>query len=863
MESREGARGVEERTAQDTEQKVMNATTRHIDNARRHETTKPDHRLRVLVFSGVRVLIAGVLFVGAADAQTKTKAHVQTLASPRLEGRLAGSNGEKLASDYLAAELTKIGAKPLPGRTGFLLSFPFTAGTKDGGTRIAVGTTPFATEADVRALSFSDNVEVSGDVVFAGYGIVVPENQGFGYDSYATLDVKDKIVLVLRYFPEDADQKTRGILARYADLRYKAMAARQRGAKAIIVVTGPRSPNAGETVPMSFDTALAGSGIAAASVSGTVAKAMFTAGVPDKTLEAVQQSLDSANPHVAGFAMPSLTVTLKTEVRREQRTGHNVVGYLPATSPATAVAKPWIALGAHYDHLGRGEAGNTLAGKDDVNKVHFGADDNASGSAAVLAVAAELATQPRRRNVLVGFWSGEELGLLGSAAFAGTPPVAMDQIAAYLNFDMVGRMQDNKLTVQAAGSSPAWPKILEQANIAAGFDLNVQEDPYQPTDVATFNGASIASLSFFTGTHADYHKPSDTADKIQYEDLDRVVDFAASIARRVGDGEAPPAFAKVEQAVQTGGGRAGVRVFTGTIPDYASDVKGLLLGGVIGGGPAEQAGLQKGDVIVEIAGQTIANIYDYTYALDVLKIGQPAKVVYMRAGKRLETTLVAQRDEGGVAQAAVARPLGERHLGHQRRLHPAQCVHLLPGDALAPVALLRRRQVGEGTARHGETLHRRRERRPDVRREAGADFSGGDQLSFRAVVPDENRIEGRARRLVAADDQLLVLHETHLDPCIAPAADGVGGPRPFRDNALEPQGSDGRGNLRGGAGQRIREQHARSLDRAAQRGPAHVERLLDQVLAVDVQQIERVVDEREAAQIRMVQGLERRPPFPV
>src|ERR1041384_5353865 len=127
---------------------------------------------------------------------------------------------------------------------------------------------------DVRALSFSDNGDVSGAVVFAGYGIVVPESQDFGYDSYATLDVKDKVVLVLRYFPEDADQKTKGILARYADLRYKAMAARQHGAKAMIIVTGPRSPNAGEVVPMSFDTALSGSGIAAASISGHVAEAI-------------------------------------------------------------------------------------------------------------------------------------------------------------------------------------------------------------------------------------------------------------------------------------------------------------------------------------------------------------------------------------------------------------------------------------------------------------------------------------------------------------------------------------------------------------------------------------------------------------
>jgi len=489
----------------------------------------------------------------------------------------------------------------------------------------------------VRALSFSDNGDADAAVVFAGYGIVVPDGQGFAYDSYATLDVKDKIVVVLRYFPEDAEQKTRGILARYADLRYKAMAARQHGAKALIVVTGPRSPNAGELAPMTFDTALAGSGIVAVSVNGIVADQLFASS--GKTLEDVQKSLDDANPHATGFALAGLTAHVHAAVQRERRTGHNVVAYLPATVPVTGVAKPWVAIGAHYDHLGHGEAGNTLASKEDVGKVHAGADDNASGSAAVLAVAATLASQPRKRHVLLAFWSGEELGLIGSTAFAAKPPVPLDALAAYLNFDMVGRMQDNKLTVQATGTSPAWGKIIEQANIAAGFDLAVQEDPYQPTDVATFNLASVPCLSFFTGTHTDYHKPSDTPDKIDYADLDRVVDFAAAIVRRLEEAADAPAFTKVNQQVQPGGGRAGVRIFTGTIPDYSTDVKGLLLGGVVGGGPAEQAGLKKGDVIVEIAGQSIANIYDYTYALDLLKIGQPAKVIYMRDGKRSETML--------------------------------------------------------------------------------------------------------------------------------------------------------------------------------------------------------------------------------
>jgi hypothetical protein len=574
--------------------------------------------------------------------------HVVALGSEKMEGRLTGSPGEQLAADYIVSQLKRIGARPLPGRTDYRLPFEFTAGTRDGGSAISVtGLAPsttsgrvFQTSADVQALSFSDNGEIAGSLVFAGYGIVVPDGQDFGYDSYAGIDVKDKIALVLRYFPEDADAKTKGILARYADLRYKAMAARQRGARAMIVVTGPRSPGGGDIIPMMFDTAISGSGIIAASVSGTVGNAIFDSlGDKEKTLEASQQALDSGNPHVAGFDIPTVTATVRTSVLREKRFGYNVVGYLPATASVEGVAKPWIALGAHYDHLGRGNSGNSLASKEEANRIHVGADDNASGTAAVLAAGETLSAQPRRRNVLLQLWSGEELGLIGSTAYVNAPPVPLDQIAAYLNFDMVGRMMENKLTLQAAGTSPSWGRLIEQANIAAGFDLAVQQDPYQPTDVASFNQAGVPCLSFFTGTHADYHRPSDTADKIQYDDLDRIVAFAASIVRRLGDAAEAPAFTKVEPQVQGGGGRAGVRVFTGTVPDYTSEAKGLLLGGVIGGGPADLAGMQKGDVIVEIAGQTITNIYDYTFALEILKIGEPAKVVYLRDGQRKETML--------------------------------------------------------------------------------------------------------------------------------------------------------------------------------------------------------------------------------
>ena len=494
----------------------------------------------------------------------------------------------------------------------------------------------FDARADVQALSFSEQGTVSGPLVFAGYGIVVPPGQEVSYDSYARLDVKDRIVVVLRYFPESAPRATKSLLARYSDLRHKARAARERGAKGMIVVTGPSSPNAGIPIPMTFDTAIAGSGIVAASVSERVARLFFAAS--GRTLADAQRALDGGDSQISGFDLPDASATLTAVVVREKRTGNNIVGYLPMTM-ASGVRKPWIALGAHYDHLGHGNVGNSLAGKEEAGRVHLGADDNASGVAAVLAAGAALAREKRARNVVLAFWSGEEIGLLGSAAFVAAAPIPVDQLAAYLNFDMVGRMQENRLAVQAAGTSTVWPRVLERANAIGRFELVVQDDPYQPTDVATFNEAGVPTLNFFTGAHVDYHRPTDTADKINYEGLDRIAAFGARIAAAVGELDTPPVFVKMEQRMGPRPGRGGARVYTGTIPDYASDAKGLLLSSVIGGGPADKAGLQKGDVIVEIGGQRIANIYDYTYALDALKPGVPAKIAYERAGERRETML--------------------------------------------------------------------------------------------------------------------------------------------------------------------------------------------------------------------------------
>ncbi len=574
---------------------------------------------------------------------------VDYLASDALEGRMTGSKGSAAAAKYIGQRLQSAGVRTVGSAETFFHEFQFTAGghLQTNENRFELATAgheikKFEVEKDFRPLSFTANQSVSGEVVFAGYGLVVPGKAAEAYNSYAGLDVSNKVVLALRYVPEQVESKRRQELNRYSELRYKAMMARERGAKAVLVVTGPNSPNAGALARLSFDSSFSGSGIVAASITTNLAEQILAAS--GKTLGQLQTELDSENPHAqGGFVIPKTRVTIATAIERVRKTDHNVIGVIPAATETTNQPE-YVMLGAHFDHLGFGETGSR-ENKEEIGQIHNGADDNASGVAAALELAANLAAERQRhpeafqRGVILGFWSGEELGLIGSAAFVEHPPVTLTQIVAYLNFDMVGRLRDNKLILQGVGSSPVWRRMIEKRNVSAGFNLVLQDDPYQPTDVTSFYPKGIPVLSFFTGSHDDYHRPTDDADKLDYPGLERITRFARSVALDLARTKDRVEFAKVERQ-GTGGNRDNLRVYLGTIPDYASEVPGVKLSGVSPAGPADQAGLKGGDVIVEFAGQRIANIYDYTYALDAAKIAQPVKIVVLRDGSRREFTVV-------------------------------------------------------------------------------------------------------------------------------------------------------------------------------------------------------------------------------
>lgn len=575
----------------------------------------------------------------AQETADDARRHIEFLASDALEGRATGSEGAAEAAEYLIGQLQALGAQPLPGQAGFRIPFEFTAGVSDAGSRLAGVRHNWDETESIQALAFSEDGSTEGDVVFAGYGIVPPESAEYPYDSYATLDVEGKIVLVLDGHPQGTDEEGRRKLSGFDDARFKAFLARGKGAKAVLIVRGPLTPGDGDALAPRSGQA-AGAGIMAASIGRDVALAIFAAA--GKDLEATQAELDTGNPHVAGFDL-GVGLTLETKLTRDRRDGYNVVGYLPADGEVPT-DKPFVFLGAHYDHLGRGEGGGSLAGAAQAGQIHNGADDNASGVAAVLLAASRLVEVPRKRHVVLGFWSGEEIGIVGSKAFLTDEVLAPAEIAAYVNFDMVGRSKDNKLSIQGVGSSASWRSLIERSNVPVGFDLSLSEDPNLPTDSTSFNLAEIPSVAFFTGSHSEYHKPTDDADLIHYDELARAAQLGAVMAYRIANADEAPAFVAYQSEVRRAG-RGGSRVFTGTIPDYGSDIKGLLLGGVIEGGPAEEAGLRGGDVITKFGEQEIGDIYDFTFALESARIDVPLEVTYVRDGETLTTTLTPRARE--------------------------------------------------------------------------------------------------------------------------------------------------------------------------------------------------------------------------
>jgi Tol biopolymer transport system component len=602
-------------------------------------------------------------FPGLRDAKPEIRiedlrAHVEYLSSDALTGRMTGTEGEQLATAYAAKAFETFGLKPWEdeaGKLSYFQEFTFTAGValgpknsltllrKDQSEKLAL-------DRDWRPLSFSRLGTIDpAEIVFAGYGIEIPEGQAEEdgtvtklYTSYYQTDPKDKWVLMFRFVPEGLEGDARRRFLRYASLRHKALNARERGAKGVLFVSGPNSQVKEDLVPLTFDASLADSGIPAISISTQLGEQLVAAA--GKNLKELQDSLDKGEMRL-GLRLPDLKIGAEIDIVQQSATGRNVIGLLPAAT-AEGRKRPALIIGAHIDHLGNKPNSSSRALGKEQDDIHHGADDNASGTSGLLELAHFLSDAASKgsfkpeRNLLFAAWSGEEMGLFGSAHFTrelartrkGDADAKLkDLLCANLNMDMIGRLRGS-LVLQGIGSSSIWPAEVEQRNAPVGLPLTLQQDTYISTDATSFYLRGVPILSAFTGAHEDYHRPSDTADKCNYEGMKDITRFMGLAARALATSATEPDFIEIQRQAPRGQ-RAGLRVWLGTIPDYAQgDVAGVKLSGSTPGGPAAAAGVQAGDVITKLDGKQVKNIYDYTYLLEALKVGQEIEMEVQRKG---------------------------------------------------------------------------------------------------------------------------------------------------------------------------------------------------------------------------------------
>ena len=593
--------------------------------------------------------------------------HVEYLASDKLEGRRTGEQGATFAAGYVANAFAqyrlKPGFKTAKGKTNFLQPFPYVAGVelgKDNFLRIVPSDTArenkMETGVNWMPLGFSTNADIPpSPLVFAGYGISASDLK---YDDYAGLDVKDKIVLIFDNTPDAGNPHSE--FGRFS-IHIKASIAKDKGARGIILIAADTDFKNDRLSRLSYDRTL---GETALPVVGIMRQhgAELLGVADDKALGDFETALAArANKATGPLDQPKglskAVAQMKVVLIKKHADAYNVIGILEGTDPVLKTEA--IIIGAHYDHLGRGGQGSLVATSSDI---HHGADDNASGTAAVIELARQFAKEKNnKRTIIFMTFAGEEEGLLGSKFYVENPVWPLDKTVAMINMDMVGRLNENKLTVGGIGTAAEWKKLVEGFNTLLAelistnlkkkkyddltpgdgprFALQLNEDGFGPSDHSSFYGKNIPVLFLFTGTHLDYHKPSDTADKINYGGLQRIIHFVFDIVSNVDETATRPTY-KVAKVSGSAGGRMGFNISLGTIPSYADTTDGLALDGVRDGSPAAKAGLKAGDKITKLNGKEVRNAMDYTYVLGTMKAGEEYEVEITRGTEKLNLKII-------------------------------------------------------------------------------------------------------------------------------------------------------------------------------------------------------------------------------
>ena len=514
---------------------------------------------------------------------------IVTLSADEMEGREPGTKGEQLAYEYIINQLYNAGVAPA-GKDGFLQPFTFNAGSYAGeNNKLRIGKTEFGLKKDFYPLAYSANNSFQGKTVSIKHGIAAP-----GRDDYNNVNVKGRVVVMESGYPADINPHSK--LAAYADLRTRIDSAAARGAVGVIFIN---SDTTAENPSSNYSNR----------ITPTALPVVFVLGEKSAQL----------------FAGKPLDVQGRTEIIKNEKTAHNVIGIIDNQAQYTVV------IGAHYDHLGYGNEASLYRGKEKA--IHNGADDNASGTAGLLELARILKSSSLKNNnyVLVAF-SAEELGLLGSAHMVKHLPIPVGNINCMLNMDMIGRLkkEDPLLFVHGVGTSPVWKAAVESIK-PDGMRVKTSESGMGPSDHASFYLRDIPVLHFFSGTHDDYHKPSDDADKINYEGQADILEYIMEVLVAVDRNEGKLAFTKTNDNNNEDTPR--FKVTLGVVPDYGFDGKGMRIDGVSDGKPAKQAGMLAGDVVIKIGEHDVTDMMGYMKALSRFTKGEKTTVTFLRNGE--------------------------------------------------------------------------------------------------------------------------------------------------------------------------------------------------------------------------------------
>ncbi len=527
------------------------------------------------------------------EALDQMRFDVQYLASDLLEGREAGTKGEQLAVDYIKAKFGNAGLMPYGDNAGYVQAFKFAAEPQRGANcTLQLGRKKPKLDEQWFPLGFSGSMGARGKVLKLGYGIVAPE---LNYSDYPdTLEMKERVVAFSVSSPDGIHPHSKYLA--HHDLQARAQRAAERGAAAVLFY------NDDPTAP---------------SPEGRLSAKVKPIGIPVIFLKGDlhEQLVIDNNP-----------CAIHVDIVREERTAYNVVGMIDNGAPNVVV------IGAHLDHLGWGDEGSLHRGE---RAIHNGADDNASGIAVMLQLARDLAEydHTRSNDYLFIAFSGEEKGLYGSNYWTKNPTVPVAELNYMINLDMVGRLDSaGAIGINGVGTSPAWAEV--NRNLVGNLNVKTTTSGIGPSDHTSFYLQGVPAIHFFTGTHADYHKPTDDEEKINYEGMLRVARHIESLIATLND-DGKLAFTKTEDVSTEDTPR--FKVTLGVVPDYLYDGKGMRIDGITEGKPAANAGLKVGDVVVKLGAIDVADMMGYMKALAQFNKGDTAKVKVLRAGKEVET----------------------------------------------------------------------------------------------------------------------------------------------------------------------------------------------------------------------------------